>query len=110
MVRRSATLMISLDQSDNLNPQRSTLAPKPNPKPNPTSARNDLDPDKPRPTGCIDGKVTNYHAALDGRSWAVNGPTAEQGLPPFKWGSEFEGVPHRGEPAVFDYKWQEMKP
>lgn len=57
-------------------------------------------------------QVTNYAAALEGRAWAVNGPTAEQGLPPFAWepGLPLSGAPHRGQARRFDFAWQEMRP
>ena len=54
-------------------------------------------------------QVTNYEAALRGASWAVNGPTTEQGLPPFAWGP-FPNAPHRGQPERFAFEWQAMEP
>jgi hypothetical protein len=64
-----------------------------------------------RPAGRA--QVTNYAAALEGAAWAVNGPTAEGGLPPFAWapGGAFDGVAHRGQWAgAFDFDWEEMRP
>jgi hypothetical protein len=56
--------------------------------------------------------VTHYAAALAGSAWAVNGPTAEDGLPAFEWapGAAFGDVAHRGQPRAFKYTWEAMAP
>jgi hypothetical protein len=57
-------------------------------------------------------QVTSYHAALEDRSWAIKGPTSEQGLLPFLSGPglPFSGQPPSGHLVKFNFHLQEMRP
>ena len=72
--------------------------------------RSDLDPKKPKPSGCFDGKVTDYYHAMRMEAEVVNGPTTYGGLPPFKWEGSFNSVVHQGHAEVFDFDYELQKP
>jgi len=66
--------------------------------------------DKPRAGGCYDTKTTQLEWAKKMLSHAINGPTTEGGLPPFKWTDELANTSHIGEPLLFDFKFVPMQP
>lgn len=75
-------------------------------------ARGDLDPSRPRASGCTDTKVTSASLARRRAVLAVNGPTAEQ-QPLFDWASvppALSGVPHRGLAKVYDFEFEMQRP
>ena len=64
-------------------------------------------------SGCFDAKVTSWSRASRLDADAVAGPTTAGGtLPPFSWRDdpEFEKVPHRGLPEVFDFEYERFRP
>ena len=64
-------------------------------------------------SGCFDAKVTSWSRASRLDADAVAGPTTAGGtLPPFSWKDdpEFEKVPHRGLPEVFDFEYERFVP
>ena len=68
---------------------------------------------KRQASGCFDSKVTSWARALKLDADAVAGPTTAGGtLPPFRWSDdpEFERVPHRGLPEVFDFEYERFRP
>lgn len=75
-------------------------------------SRGDLDPSHPKASGCNDAKVTSYSLAMANAAEAVSGPTAGDAgaLGVFKWGGQWEGVAHRGQPDVFDFDFELQKP
>eukprot|EP01100_Stratorugosa_tubuloviscum_P012939 TRINITY_DN628_c1_g6_i1.p1 TRINITY_DN628_c1_g6~~TRINITY_DN628_c1_g6_i1.p1 ORF type:complete len:562 (+),score=236.53 TRINITY_DN628_c1_g6_i1:48-1688(+) len=73
-------------------------------------SRFDLESNNPSPSGCYDTKATTYKNSLNLISDAINGPTTENGLPPFSWTGTFENVLHEGQPKVFNFEFQQMNP
>jgi hypothetical protein len=75
------------------------------------SARCDLNPpaNSPGAFGAIDGKVTDERMSKVLESKAVCGPTWDS-QPVFAWTSEWQQTAHYGQPQVFDYEWETMKP
>ncbi|XP_035614059.1 phospholipase B-like 1 isoform X2 [Oncorhynchus keta] len=71
--------------------------------------RNDLRLKKPRPGGCYDTKVTDFHLARQLAGEAVNGPTTQGGLLPFSW-SHFNSTAHKGLPQSYNFSFISMKP
>nr|XP_046207967.1 phospholipase B-like 1 isoform X1 [Oncorhynchus gorbuscha] len=71
--------------------------------------RNDLRLKKPRPGGCYDTKVTDFHLARQLAGEAVNGPTTQGGLLPFSW-SHFNSTAHKGLPQSYNFSFITMKP
>ncbi|KAM9780476.1 phospholipase B-like 1 [Neosynchiropus ocellatus] len=71
--------------------------------------RNDLRAEKPSAGGCYDTKVTDFSLAGDLASEAVNGPTTQDGLPPFMW-AEFSAVSHQGLPPLYNFSFVRMQP
>ena len=68
---------------------------------------------KRQASGCFDAKVTSWSRASRLDADAVAGPTTAGGtLPPFSWKDdpEFEKVPHRGLPEVFDFEYERFRP
>jgi len=72
-------------------------------------SRGDLSKDKPSPVGCYDSKVTNYDMAWRLEAEAVNGPTTQDGLPPFSW-QPFTKMAHEGQPDVWDFDFELQSP
>jgi len=73
-------------------------------------SRFDLDPTNPGPFGCYDTKVTNIDRSKALVAEAINGPTTQNGLPPFVWSPLFNNVPHEGQPKTWDFNFQLMDP
>ncbi|XP_017272018.1 phospholipase B-like 1 isoform X2 [Kryptolebias marmoratus] len=71
--------------------------------------RNDLKAEKASPGGCYDTKVTDFHMAGDFVAEAVNGPTTQDGLPPFQW-DQFSSISHQGLPQYYNFTFVQMKP
>lgn len=71
--------------------------------------RNDLRLERRSPGGCYDTKVTDFHMAGDFRAEAVNGPTTQDGLPPFIW-AEFSNITHQGLPLYYNFTFVAMQP
>lgn len=71
--------------------------------------RNDLKAEKPTPGGCYDTKVTDFHMAGDFGAEVVNGPTTQDGLPPFMW-DKFISISHVGLPRSYNFTFVPMKP
>ncbi|XP_034046900.1 phospholipase B-like 1 [Thalassophryne amazonica] len=71
--------------------------------------RNDLRPEKPSPDGCYDTKVADFHMASEFRAEAVNGPTTQDGLPPFSW-ERFSSIVHQGLPPYYNFTFIGMHP
>ncbi|KAM8824206.1 phospholipase B-like 1 isoform 2-T2 [Synchiropus picturatus] len=71
--------------------------------------RNDLKAEEPSPGGCYDTKVTDLSLARDLASEAINGPTTQDGLPPFAW-EQFSAVPHQGLPPLYNFSFVRMQP
>lgn len=70
-------------------------------------------PSRRQASGCFDAKVTSWARARNLDADAVAGPTTAGGtLPPFSWKDdpEFEKVPHRGLPEVFDFEYERFAP
>lgn len=70
-------------------------------------------PNRRQASGCFDAKVTSWSRAGNLDADAVAGPTTAGGtLPPFSWKDdpEFEKVPHRGLPEVFDFEYERFAP
>jgi len=72
--------------------------------------RGDLDKKNPIPNGCYDSKVTDYNMALSMQSYAINGPSLGDSLPPFQWTDAFNNTTHLGLPNLYNFDWQKMKP
>jgi hypothetical protein len=78
------------------------------------SARGDLNKEAPNPNGGVDSKVTNFCLAKKLACDAISGPTHES-QKPFRWtdgkGKElYPGVPHDGEPDLWNFGWVRMSP
>ncbi|XP_036378885.1 phospholipase B-like 1 [Megalops cyprinoides] len=71
--------------------------------------RNDLRRKGPRPGGCYDTKVTDYHMAQQFVAEAVNGPTTQGSLPAFSW-SRFSRTAHQGLPHTYNFTFVTMRP
>ncbi|MEQ2164179.1 hypothetical protein GOODEAATRI_003941 [Goodea atripinnis] len=71
--------------------------------------RNDLKSEKPSPGGCYDTKVTDFNMAGDFVAEAVNGPTTQDGLPPFFW-DKFSSISHQGLPQYYNFTFVRMQP
>ncbi|XP_047213488.1 phospholipase B-like 1 isoform X2 [Girardinichthys multiradiatus] len=71
--------------------------------------RNDLKSEKPSPGGCYDTKVTDFNMAGDFVAEAVNGPTTQDGLPPFFW-DKFSSISHQGLPRYYNFTFVRMQP
>jgi len=72
-------------------------------------SRFDLDPTHPSPGGCYDTKVTNYAMFSKFQAEAINGPTTQNGLPPFAW-KAFANTSHLGLPPVYNFNFVVMDP
>jgi len=57
----------------------------------------------PAPFGGADSKIVNSEMITNLTCWAISGPT-HQSLPPFDW-NNWPGVPHDGQPTVFNFDW-----
>ncbi|KAF7647135.1 hypothetical protein LDENG_00176970 [Lucifuga dentata] len=71
--------------------------------------RGDLNTMKPSPAGCFDTKVTDFHMAGEFRAEALNGPTTQDGLPPFFW-NNFNSTSHQGLPQYYNFTFVSMMP
>ncbi|XP_077414260.1 phospholipase B-like 1 [Vanacampus margaritifer] len=71
--------------------------------------RNDLKTEEPTPAGCYDTKVTDFQMAEEFRVEAVNGPTTQDGLPPFTW-DHFSSISHQGLPQYYNFTFIPIKP
>lgn len=71
--------------------------------------RNDLRSERPSPGGCYDTKVTDFNMAEDFSAEAVNGPTTQDGLPPFLW-DKFSHISHQGLPPFYNFTFVKMQP
>ncbi|XP_057717076.1 phospholipase B-like 1 [Corythoichthys intestinalis] len=71
--------------------------------------RNDLKTEGAKPGGCYDTKVTDFQMAGEFRAEAVNGPTTQDGLPPFTW-DQFSNISHQGLPLYYNFTFVRMKP
>ncbi|KAG6924687.1 phospholipase B domain containing 1 [Chelydra serpentina] len=71
--------------------------------------REDLNPSLPVPAGCYDSKVADFHMASVFAACAVNGPSAEDGLPVFSW-KQFNGTRHQGLPEFYNFDFVTMRP
>ncbi|XP_035037402.1 phospholipase B-like 1 [Hippoglossus stenolepis] len=71
--------------------------------------RNDLSSEKPSPGGCYDTKVTDFQMAEYFHAEAVNGPTTQDGLPPFIW-DKFSNISHQGLPQSYNFTFVRMQP
>ncbi|TDH02607.1 hypothetical protein EPR50_G00154580 [Perca flavescens] len=71
--------------------------------------RGDLRAMKPTPGGCYDTKVTDFHMAGDFGAEAVNGPTTQDGLPPFTW-DRFSSISHKGLPQSYNFTFVRVQP
>jgi len=54
-------------------------------------------------------QVTDFFMAGDFRVEAVNGPTTQDGLPPFFW-DEFTSISHQGLPQLYNFTFIRMQP
>lgn len=54
-------------------------------------------------------QVTNYDMAWRLEAEAVNGPTTQDGLPPFSW-QPFTKMAHEGQPDVWDFDFELQSP
>uniref|UniRef100_A0A665WAU5 Phospholipase B-like n=1 Tax=Echeneis naucrates TaxID=173247 RepID=A0A665WAU5_ECHNA len=71
--------------------------------------RNDLRSEEPSPGGCYDTKVTDFQMAESFYAEAVNGPTTQDGLPPFIW-DKFGSISHQGLPRYYNFTFIKMQP
>ncbi|KAM3598434.1 uncharacterized protein V6R79_018022 [Siganus canaliculatus] len=71
--------------------------------------RGDLRAEKASPSGCYDTKVTDFLMAGDLHAEALNGPTTQDGLPPFTW-DDFSGISHQGLPQYYNFTFVSMQP
>ncbi|XP_076021162.1 phospholipase B-like 1 [Genypterus blacodes] len=71
--------------------------------------RNDLKEGKASPGGCYDTKVTDFDMAGEFRAEALNGPTTQDGLPPFSW-AQFNSTVHQGLPQFYNFTFISMQP
>ena len=56
--------------------------------------------------GCYDTKVTDNTLAVQGRAYALNGPTTAGGtLAPFAWTGQWTQQPHAGLPQVYNFSF-----
>lgn len=54
-------------------------------------------------------QVTDFLMAGDFRAEAVNGPTTQDGLPPFVW-DKFSSISHQGLPQYYNFTFVRMQP
>jgi len=80
------------------------------------SARCDLNPPWAQntmngysPFGAIDSKITTNAMIYNMESTAVSGPTWDS-QPPFAWTNQFPNYPNFGQPKLFAFKFETMKP
>jgi len=59
--------------------------------------------------GAIDCKVSNFKLMHVFETEAVSGPTWDS-QPPFAWTKEWKDVPHYGQPKVFAFDFEQMRP
>ncbi|XP_004713854.1 phospholipase B-like 1 [Echinops telfairi] len=71
--------------------------------------RQDLNLKNPAPIGCYDTKVADMWLASKYRAYAISGPTVQDGLPVFRWGS-FNKTVHQGMPEAYNFDFTHMKP
>ncbi|KAG8006400.1 Phospholipase B-like 1 [Nibea albiflora] len=71
--------------------------------------RGDLNEMNPSPSGCYDTKVTDFLMAGEFKAEAVNGPTTQDGLPPFIW-DKFSSISHQGLPDFYNFTFIKMQP
>lgn len=71
--------------------------------------REDLNPSLPIPGGCYDTKVADFNMAATFTSYAINGPTVSDELPPFSW-SLFNQTVHEGLPETYNFSFELMQP
>uniref|UniRef100_UPI0037E95D85 phospholipase B-like 1 isoform X2 n=1 Tax=Semicossyphus pulcher TaxID=241346 RepID=UPI0037E95D85 len=71
--------------------------------------RGDLRAEKPSPSGCYDTKVTDFPMAGVFLAEALNGPTTQDGLPPFIW-NNFGNISHQGLPQYYNFTFVRMQP
>lgn len=82
-------------------------------------SRGDLSHTHPVPAGCTDAKVSSYSLAMERGSEVINGPPRAGEVPgyswtdvaPFSWdASPLKHVMHRGQPDMFKFTYEVMKP
>ncbi|XP_008835888.1 phospholipase B-like 1 [Nannospalax galili] len=71
--------------------------------------REDLNSANPSPGGCYDTKVSDVYLAYQYMSYAISGPTVQNGLPAFHW-NRFNKTLHQGMPEAYDFDFITMKP
>jgi len=76
---------------------------------NQVCCRGDLSDKSPKPDGCYDTKVSDYHMALQRSAWVINGPSRGDSLSPFSW-SQFKNTSHIGLPELYNFDFVLMKP
>jgi hypothetical protein len=78
---------------------------------NSISARCDLNPPNlnPYPFGAIDCKITDVKMSNSLESKAVSSPTWDS-QPIFAWTEEWNGIPRYGQPTIWDFTFETMKP
>jgi len=59
--------------------------------------------------GAIDGKMTDSDKSKRMESKAISGPTWDS-QPPFAWTEQWKYVPHYGQPKLFAFEFETMKP
>ena len=77
------------------------------------SSRCDLAPLSPNPNiyelrsplGGIDSKITDLEGLKKMEFWAQEGPTHDT-QPPFEWSTEYEYMPHLGQPNRVEFGWE----
>lgn len=57
----------------------------------------------------VSAQVTDFHMAGDFGAEVVNGPTTQDGLPPFMW-DKFISISHVGLPRSYNFTFVPMKP
>lgn len=64
-----------------------------------------------QPDGCYDTKASAASLWKQQASWAINGPTTQDGsLPPFTWAGAFSSYPHAGLPETYNFTLGEVTP
>ncbi|XP_075409447.1 phospholipase B-like 1 [Tenrec ecaudatus] len=71
--------------------------------------RQDLNLKNPAPIGCYDTKVADMSLASQYGAYAISGPTVQDGLPVFHWGT-FNKTLHQGMPEAYNFDFIRMKP
>jgi len=59
--------------------------------------------------GAMDTKITDNKLSGSMESLSISGPTWDS-QPPFAWTNQWQYTPHYGQPKVFDFKFESMKP